>query len=30
MKWIAPLVGYMKYDINAGHNQERALTFLTY
>lgn len=29
MKWIAPLVGYMKYDINAGHNQERALTFFT-
>jgi hypothetical protein len=27
MKWVSPLIGYLKDDINCGHAQERAVTF---
>jgi hypothetical protein len=27
MKWVSPLIGYLKDDINCGHAQERAITF---
>jgi hypothetical protein len=27
MKWVSPLIGYLKDDVNCGHAQERAVTF---
>lgn len=30
MEWINPLIDYMKDDIYAGHNQERALSFYSF
>ena len=27
MKWVAPLINYLKDDVNCGHAQERAVTF---
>lgn len=29
MRWVSPLIGYMKDDIYSGHNQERGLSFFT-